>query len=199
MTVVLRAKDLTLPELLTLLGTGRDRSRVWLDAPDGWALAYWLGLAGKLLWCGAGREPGDELAEDAVSRSVAGRLFDSAGELRWRKLSVLGESAWRTVYLGEDAESVGLLEKRSELDGLTGTKSEHPLWGILTAPGRRKKDAPDEWVELRIPHRFRYPVEVPTPRPTALAVKAVVETWRDDRGEAHFVRLCDLLAYTVGE
>jgi hypothetical protein len=112
---------------------------------------------------------------------------------------VLGELAWRTVYLGEDAESVAVLEMRRELDGLTGTKSEHPLWGLLTAPGRRKKDAPDKWIELRIPHRFRYPVEIPTPRPAALAVKAVVETWRDERGEAHFVRLCDLLAYTVGE
>lgn len=199
MTVVLRAKDLTLPELLTLLGAGRDRSRVWLDAPDGWSLAYWRGLAETLTWCGAGHEPAQEQAEALVRRSVAGRVFDAAGELRWRKLPVQGESVWRTVYLGEDAEAVAVLEQRRELDGLMGTKSEHPLWGILTAPARRRGDAQDEWVELRIPHRFRYPVDIPTPRPTALAVKAVVETWKDKRGEAHFMRICDLLAYSVGE
>jgi hypothetical protein len=195
---VLRAKDLTLPELLALL-VNWGRGRVWLDAPDGWALAYWPGLVGKLPLCSAGSEPGEVAAKDAVSRSVAGRLFDGAGELRWRQLPVMGLSAWRTVYLGEDAESVASLEKRSELDDLTNTKSEHPLWGILTAAARRNDDAQDEWVELRIPHRFRYPVDVPTPRPMALAVKAVVETWKDKRGEAHFMRLCDLLAYPVGE
>lgn len=195
---VLRANDLTLPELLALLGAWVG-GRVWLDAPDGWALAYWPGLAGKLPWCGAGHEPGEVLAQEAVSRSTAGRLFDDDGELKWRQLPVLGESAWRTVYLGEERDSVTSLPPRSELDSLEPKRSEHPLWGILTAPARRGDDAQDEWVELRIPHRFRYPVDVPTPRPTALAVKAVVETWKDKRGEAHFVRLCDLSAYPVGE
>jgi hypothetical protein len=194
--VVLRANDLTLPELLALIGNW-SRGRVWLDAPDGWALAYWPGLTGQLPWCSAGREPAEVAAEDAVSRSVAGRLFGNQGELRWRKLPALGESAWRTVYLGEDAESVASLEKRSELDDLTSTKSEHPLWGILTAEAQRRGHAQDEWVELRIPHRFRYPVTVPTPPP--LAVKLIVETWKDKRGEAHFMRLCDLLAYPIGE
>lgn len=196
---VLRAKDLTLPELLALVGAWERRGRVWLDAPDGWALAHWPGLTGNLPWCGASREPGEVVAEEAVSRSVAGRLFDGQGELRWRKLPVLGEVAWRTVYLGEESASVAALQSRSELDGLEPKRSEHPLWGILTVSARRRDDAQNEWVELRIPHRFRYPVDVPTPRPAALAVKAVVETWKDMRGEAHFMRLCDLLAYPVGE
>ena len=195
---VLRAKDLTLPELLVLLGNW-GRGRVWLDAPDGWALAYWPGLAGKLSWCGASREPGEVAAEDAVSRSVAGRLFDGQGELRWRKLPVLGEAAWRVVYLGVERDSVAALPPRRELDGLEPKRSEHPLWGILTASARRRDNDQAEWVELRIPHRFRYPVDVPSPRPPALAVKAVVEPSKDERGEAHFVRLCDLLPYTVGE
>jgi hypothetical protein len=195
---VLRAKDLTLPELVVLLGNW-GRGRVWLDAPDGWSLAYWPGLAGKLPWCGAGREPGQVKVDEAVSRALSGRLFDGQGELRWRKLPVLGEAAWRTVYLGEERDSVTSLPPRSELDSLEPKRSEHPLWGILTESARRRSDAADEWVELRIPHRFRYPVDVPTPRPTALAVKAIVETWKDKRGEAHFMRLCDLLAYPVGE
>lgn len=195
---VLRAKDLTLPELLVIL---RDwvAGRVWLDAPDGWALAYWPGLAGKLPWCGAGRESNEVAVEDAVSRSVTGRLFDGQGELRWRKLPALGESAWRTVYLGEVRDSIASLPSRGELDGLAPRRSEHPLWGILTDSTRRSQDSLDEWVELRIPHRFRYPVTVPHPRPPVLAVKVVVETWKDTRGEAHFARLCDLLAYPVGE
>lgn len=196
---VLRAKDLTLPELLALVGAWEKSGRVWLDAPDGWTLAYWTGLTGRVPWCGAGREPGEIAAEDAVSRSVAGRLFDGQGELRWRRLPVLGETAWRTVYLGEDRDTVALLPSRTELEGLKPKRNEHPLWGILTESVRRRNDAPDEWIELRIPHRFRYPVEVPTARPAALAVKAVVETWKDKYGEAHFMRLCDLLAYPVGE
>jgi hypothetical protein len=196
---VLRAKDLTSSELLALVSAWGKRGRVWLEAPDGWSLAYWPGLAELIPWCAAGREPGSITAKDAVERSVAGRLFDRAGELRWRKLPVLGESAWRTVFLGEDCDAVTPLPLRTELNNLQPRHSEHPLWGILTAAARRRDDEPAEWVELRIPHRFRYPVQVPTPQPKTLAVKVVVETWKDQRGEAHFMRLCDLSAYDVGE
>ncbi|MDW8266675.1 MAG: hypothetical protein RMJ52_15235 [Gemmataceae bacterium] len=196
--VVLRANDLTLPELLALLGVW-EAGRIWLDAPDGWSLAHWPGLANKLPWCRAGHDPGEVLAIEVVSRSTAGRLFDDHGELQWRKLLVLGESTWRTVYLGAERDSVASLPSRTELKGLEPKRSEHPLWGILTASSRRSGTVLDEWVELRIPHRFRYPVEVPTPRPMALAVKAIIETWRDNRGETHFMRLCDLLAYPAGE
>lgn len=197
--IALRAKDLKLDELVELVNGWGKRGRVWLETSDAWSLAYWQGLTEMLPSCGAGRTPTLDQAEMLVRRSVAGRLFDTTGELRWRKLPALGESAWRTVYLGEDLESISTLENRNELDGLSPRKSEHPLWGILTDAGRRQRNELDEWVELRIPHRFRYPVELPTSRFPVLAVKAIVEIWRNDRGDSHFVRLCDLQAYPVGE
>lgn len=195
---VLRASDLKLSELLSVLDLWKE-GRIWLDAPDGWSLDYWPGLENKLLWYAAGREPGEVKAEEAVSRSTAGRLFDHDGELQWRKLPVLGESPWRTVYLGTERDAVVSLPNQPDLNGLKAKRSEHPLWGILTPSSQRQGEAQDEWIELRIPHRFRYPVEVPTPRPTALAVKVVVETWTDNRGEVHFMRLCDLSAYNLGD
>jgi hypothetical protein len=198
MAAILRAKDLTPDELAGLLAALRfpesAKVRAWLEGPDGWSLAYWPGTGGSVLWYGAGRLATEQAVQDLLPRLVGGRIFAPAGELRWRTLPALGARTCRTVYLGQDLDTVASLEVRYELAGLQARSAEHPLWGLLTAATRGQGGEPDAWVELRVPHRFRYPVE-PIPAAERVAVKAVVETWIDVRGDAHFVRLCDLQAY----
>src|SRR5262249_37710314 len=158
---------------------------------DGWALAYWNGLTGKLPWCAAGRLPEEISARDALQQSLAGRLFAPSGELRWRVLPMLGEHCCRTVYLGSPGWAPAALSTRSDLQDcrLRASSETVLLWGQQT------KRTPDEWVELRIPHRFRYPVEPLDPGSGRVGVHARIEVWRDPAGEVHFVRLCDLQAF----
>ena len=195
MEPVLRAADLT-PEMLAgLLGSLRypegHRVRTWLEGIDGWSLDFWPGLEGRVLWYGAGRVPTQRIVRDLLTQLVGGRVFDLDGELRWRRLPALGKQPCRTVYLGKDFQAVNSLDLRGELAGKSPRTSEYPLWGLLTSATCGRTNEP-EWVELRIPHRFRYPVQVATPPAGPLAVKAVVETWVDGCGEPHFSRLCDL-------
>ena len=186
-TALLKAADLTPSSLLDLIknlgpSAAEISRRVWVEAPDGWAFDWWPGLAHDLNWCGAGREPVQECARDCLSRSTAGRLFAPDGELRWRVIPALGETCWRAVFLGAGDWVGGALQDNSGLlAGLRPHCDRYFLWGQQT------RATPGEWVELRIPHRFRYPV-AGNPR----SVSAVVEQWCDDVGEPHFLRLCDL-------
>lgn len=184
----LKATDLTRDgflELITSLNPPADGEvlrRIWLEAVDGWTFDWWRGLDHDLSWCGAGREPIKQQTGICLSRSTTGRLFAPDGELRWRVIAALGETCWRTVFLG-DADWVGdVLEDCSGvLKTLRPERERYYLWGKQT------EASPEEWIELRIPHRFRYPVAG-----AGLHVRAVVEQWRDDVGEPHFFRLCDL-------
>lgn len=186
-TALLKAADLTPTGLHDLIGkldppSAKISRRVWLEAPDGWAFDWWPGLTHDLTWCGAGREPFLECARDCLSRSTAGRLFAPDGELRWRVIPSLGETCWRAVFLGTSDWVGGVLQDNSGLlAGLRPRRDRYFLWG------RQTRTTPGEWVELRIPHRFRYPV-AGNPR----SVSAVVEQWCDDVDEPHFLRLCDL-------
>lgn len=188
MAALLKAADLTpalFLDLIAKLPAVNDSPRLWLEAPDGWAFDWWPGLEGKLHWCGAGREPVEEFARDCLSRSIAGRLFAPEGELRWRHIPALGLSCWRTVFLGNsDWVGTALHDHSDSLHDLHPHQERFFLWGQQTA------ETPNEWIELRIPHRFRYPVSGNPDR-----VKVVVEQWNDDNGELHFVRLCDLEPY----
>lgn len=198
MTAFLKAADLTQDSFLSLIENLRpsdaDKSRghIWLEASDGWSLDWWdwqSGLNDDLRWCGAGREPVKERAHDCLRRSTAGRLFAPAGELRWRVIPALGQSCWRTVFLGTaDWIGAALDDHSDSLHDLKPDRDSFFLWGQQTA------ETPDEWIELRIPHRFRYPVSGNPHR-----VKIVVEQWNDETGEPHFVRLCDLEPYQEQE
>ena len=191
MTAFLKAADLTPKQFLDLLndlghrGTGSPQQRIWMEAPDGWAFDWWPGLEEKLRWCGAGREPVKKRARDCLTRCTAGRLFAPDGELRWRIIPALGESCCRTVFLGNvDWVGTTLGDNSDCLYALNPRQDSFFLWGQQT-------DAtPDEWIELRIPHRFRYPIS-----DNSRSVKAIVEQWEDDTGEPQFVRLCDLESY----
>lgn len=188
---ILKAADLTPDGFLDLVATleppdtGISPRRIWLEAADGWTLDWWRGLEQSIKWCGASREPVQERTRDCLARSTAGRLFASDGELRWRVVPALGESCWRTVFLGS-ADWVGAnLDDNSEaLNGLFPTRDQDRffLWG------RQTDETPGEWIELRIPHRFRYPVAG-----DCANVQAEVEQWCDEVGEPHFLRLCDLV------
>ena len=172
-------------------------SYVWLEAPDGWAFNGWnwtLALVDSedneeprvntLHWCGTGQES-EEPAYDCLTRSTAGRLFDSTGELRWRTIPALGAACYRVVFLG-NADWVGTaLEDHSDiLKDLKPREDRFFLWGQQT------ERTPEEWIELRVPHRFRYPVSGNPER-----IKIRVEQWRDSTGAIHFSRLCDLEPY----
>lgn len=189
MTAFLKAADLTQEQFLDLvknlqLDTASGDCYVWLEASDGWALDRWND-GGELRWYEAGRESIEKSTQDCLIRSTAGRLFAPAGEFRWRTIRALGQSCWRTVFLG-NVDWVGTaLEDHSDiLNGLHSHEESFLLWG------QQSLETPDEWVELRTPHRFRYPV---TGNPER--VKVVVEQWADDTGAPHFVRLCDLKPY----
>lgn len=191
MTAALKAADLTLSRFLNLIeeldppAAGAAARRIWLEAADGWAFDWWRGIEHGFHWCGAGREPCEPSEVDAagcLSRSTAGRLFAPDGELRWRVVPALNERCWRTVFLGAgDWVGAGLEDRSDQLRGLQPRRERYFLWGQQTG------QTPGEWIELRIPHRFRYPV-AGNPR----HVVAVVEHWRDEFGEPHFFRLCDL-------
>ena len=189
MTAFLKSADLTQEQFLSLiknlqLNTASDLYYIWLEAPDGWALDRWND-EGQLRWYGAGREPIAEPTQDCLIRSTTGRLFAPAGELRWRTIPALGQSCWRAVFLG-NVDWVGtVLEDHSDiLNALHSHQESLLLWGQQTSA------TPDEWIELRIPHRFRHPI---TGNPER--VKVVVEQWDDNTGEPHFVRLCDLESF----
>lgn len=184
MTAFLKAADLTEEQFLNLIANLRpdsDKSPcyIWLEAPDGWAFDRW---EETLHWCCSGSEPVQADASDCLNRSTTGRLFTRTGELRWRTIPALGTACWRTVFLGSmDWVGTGLDDHSDSLQGMHPERDSFFLWGQQTCR------TPDEWIELRIPHRFRYPVPGNPDR-----VKVVVEQWRDNTGEPHFVRLCGL-------
>ena len=189
MTAFLKAADLTQEQFLDLiknlqLDIASDLCYIWLEAPDGWTLDRWND-EGELRWYGAGCESIKKSTQDCLRCSTAGRLFAPAGELRWRTIPALGQSCWRAVFLG-NVDWVGTaLEDHSDiLNALHSHQESLLLWGQQTLT------TPDEWIELRIPHRFRYPI---TGNPER--VKVVVEQWDDNTGEPHFVRLCDLESF----
>ena len=190
MITFLKAKDLTQEQFLELIGklqpdNDKQLGYVWLEAPDGWAFDCWgwhPSFEGELSWCGAGREPIKESSQNCLTKSITGRLFAAEGELRWRTIPVLGEECWRTVFLGnDDWVGTALDDHSSSLSNLQPHQDSFFLWGQQTP------STPGEWVELRIPHRFRYPVPGKPNR-----VKVLVEQWCDDTGAPHFFRLCDL-------
>jgi hypothetical protein len=191
---VLRAADLEpaeLPELLAAWPITDGRSAwIWLEAADGFTLDAWSGCAGKLFWYQAGKLPEKLPVAEVLPRILSGRLFSPDGELRWRFLPILGNRSIRAVVLGktELAERFGRLSPRSELDSLSRSTMEYQLWGQQTP------DTPGEWIELRIPHRFRYPVEAGVPVSGRVLVKLEVELWRDRAGRVQFVRLCRVFA-----
>ena len=185
---ILRASDLSRASFMNVvqkLGScdaNTFRRRVWVEAADGWAFDWWQGMDGQLHWCSAGREPILHDASNCLARSTAGRLFSPDGELRWRVIPALGATCFRTVFLGEGDWSGDALRDCSEhLEGLQSKQIRLYLWGQQTAA------AEDEWIQLRIPHRFRYPVTS-----GSRYLLAVVEQWYDEVGEPHFMRICDL-------
>lgn len=193
MTTFLKTRDLTQEQFLELIrnlepSNDKEPGYLWLEAPDGWSFDWWgwyPSFEDELSWYGAGREPIKERSQDCLTKSTAGRLFAPEGELRWRAIPVLGESCWRTVFLGNvDWVRTKLDDHSDSLSGLQPHNDSFFLWGQQTDV------TPNEWIELRIPHRFHYPVPGSPNR-----VKVVVEHWKDDTGEPHFVRLCGLEPY----
>ena len=191
---VLKAGDLTAPELLELLGQvtvpNSERIRCWLESTEGWAFDEWQGPANAVRWNAAGRRPREAPVESQYSHVFHGRLFSLSGELRWRILPALGVRCYRVVYLG-DGWSSPLLEAlpaRDELSGLAAEIAEYPLWGQQT------RNSPGEWIDLRIPHRLRYPVAVEAPKIGRVIARIQVQIWRDCRAEIQFIRFRDVVA-----
>lgn len=202
---LLKADDLTQERFVELIGNLQPDNikrpgYLWLEAPDGWTFDLWDWTSelvvteesinnegpsvNTLRWYGIGQESvlETESAYECLTRSTAGRLFDSAGELRWRTITTLGEACYRVVFLGKtDWVGASLEDHSDKLNDLRPHEDRFFLWGQQTPR------TPDKWIELRIPHRFKYPVHGNSNR-----VKVLVEQWRDVTGAIHFSRLCDL-------
>ncbi len=191
---VLRAGDVLpaeLPEMLAAWPVTDSRSAwIWLETADGFTLDYWPGQQGQVLWYRAERLPERVAVAQILTRTLSGRLFSAEGELRWRFLPMLGDRSVRAVFLGnaELGDRWEKLKPRSELEQLSPIKVEYQLWGQQTP------ETPGEWIELRIPHRFRYPVESTVPRSGRILAKLEVELWKDRGGRVQFVRLCRVFA-----
>ncbi|MEW6522245.1 MAG: hypothetical protein AB1445_01525 [Bacillota bacterium] len=148
----------------------------WVEWPGAWALDRWADLRGEAArLVGAG----------------GGRVFHETGELRWRVLPCLGAASTRVVYLGTEPwpglASV-LQDQSSALTGLQPRRVQHVLWGEYYEPT-------GEWVELRIPQRFRYPLTARSRR-----VALVTELWESvTSGELGFVRYCGLQPFRGGD
>ncbi len=190
MTDFLKTADLTQNVFLKLienlpLDAQVSTGYIWLEAADGWTLDRWnweIGIETEIRWYRARHEPVEKSAKDCLAKSTAGRLFAMEGELRWRTIPALGEACWRTVFLGNVDWAGPTLENHSQaLNNLRSHQKSFYLWGQQT------QETPDEWIELRIPHRFQYPIAGNPHR-----VKILTEQWDDATGEPHFVRLCTL-------
>jgi hypothetical protein len=200
MATVLRAADLT-PETLAgqlagLRPPEGEPVRVWLEAADGWALAWWPPeLSRTVPWCGSGREPEERPLTELLPGCESGRVFAPSGELRWRRLRLSDQVRCRTVFLGEEGWAPAGLALHCALEGLGPQPRTALLWGLLTSATRRTDGQTGDWIELRIPHRFQYPLrDLPEPGKSGLRVGVELEAWCDAAGETHFLRLCDLVS-----
>jgi hypothetical protein len=199
---LLAADDLPMKRFMELVGTmtvpdsDRPNIRIWAEAPDGWALDYFpTDLGSPICWYAAGHLPEkNATAAEVLHKAYSGRIFAPSGELKWRVVSGPAGSLWRCVFLGR-ADWIGnRLTRRDELADLRRATNRVLLWG------QKSQASPDAWIELRIPHRFRYPVTVlPEMLSGPIGVQAEVELWTDSRGEPHFVRLVDLIAFRTEE
>jgi len=190
MNAILKCGDRTIQELLDLVDhlqrpDSAPQLRCWIEAPDGWSFDWWRGLTAQITWYRAASLPATLHATDAVQNSMAGRLFAPDGELRWRHIPALGSCCYRCLFLGQTDWVGSSLEDRSSLlHGLKQQTATALLWG-------QQSDISDgEWIELRIPHRFKYPIQG-NPR----GVLIQTELWLDAARQDHFVRLCDMHPY----
>lgn len=193
-SAVLKTADLTRAELhavLDALQVPQDEAtslRIWLEAPDGWALDYWRGTAATVNWYRWAQKPAAVTGHQCVARAWAGRIFAPSDELRWRVIESLGERCCRVVFLGNSDWLADQLTPRPEIIQQLSPRTErYFLWG------QRTEISDGDWVELRIPHRFCYPVAG-----SGKGVRAVVELWCDRAGELHFARLCHLEPFEEG-
>jgi hypothetical protein len=189
----IRSGDLSTGGLLELLQViafpAGETVRCYLAAPDGWAFDYWPGTEGNVRWNRAARSQQEAPVGETLARLTEGRLFAPSGELRWRNLPINGPLRCRTVFLGRAVVETPGLEDRSHLESLTPHRQDLLLWGQQTS------QSPGEWIELRIPHRLVYPVEVKPVDGGRIGVKLNVEVWTNRSGEPAFQRLCDLTAF----
>jgi hypothetical protein len=225
MNAILKSGDLELGSLTELAGQLQpvDDSatlpiRIWAEGILGWTFDIWRGLDGRLRWCAAGREPLELTGRAVLAQAESGRFFAPDGELKWRTILVDAPEGGerikrsRVVFLGtrDWFPAFDRLALRTELDQLSPSDSSLDviLWG------QQSEHSPGEWIELRIPHRFRYPVSTAQPEEESAGgddvkggrrhslrsgVRVKTETWLDRFGTPHFMRLCDLVVYQIKE
>ena len=156
--------------------------RCWLAAPDGWSLDWWPGMAGRVRWYRACALAAESDAAEAAAKATEGRIFCPIGELRWRRLELRPDAPLRAVLLAQQGPIGEQMTDRSELLAPWSPRRRTAyLWGQRTA------ESGQEWIELRIPQRFRYPVHG-APR----FVRLVLEEWIDPVGVVQLARFCAL-------
>jgi len=166
---------------------------LWLTADAGWSLDAWRGLSESVNWYQAGclRNDASDVARQRILESSEGRLFDAKGEVRWQNIGSSSEPLFRVVAIssGEiweqerrllrSAPGVEVCNARALGVRRRSESTQLALWG------RQSPRTPGEWIELKIPHRFKYPVSQDNCNAESIAIDC--ETWEDDLGQVHFV------------
>ncbi len=184
--------------------TSSDNPRrwLWLAADDGWSLDAWRGLSESVNWYQAGRLRDDTSMEtrQKIINSSEGRLFDANGEVRWQNIASSSEPLFRVVAIGsgelwrqesKPIQNVPGVELCNA--GTLGVKMR-PESTPLLLWGHQSSRTPGEWIELKIPHRFKYPVSQETCDAKSIAIEC--EIWEDDMGQVHFIRFRGLVDAT---
>lgn len=185
--VIVRAGDLKGDELQRLLskvqasGGEEPPAWFWLTTPDEWTIERWRGLEARVPVYQTQRSGGERAVGELVSKSEWGCIFQPLWELRWRRLEPFVDGRFRVRFAGEPGDDLQatleeLLRCALDVEGWQAEQRKYRLWG-------EHSEATDpDWIELRIPHRFRYPV------PTARYVWLEATLMRDRQGVLQLVR-----------
>ena len=182
--------------------SANERGYLWAEAADSWSFSDWRGLDSQLQVYRAAElvDESNFLARNWLPKTVAGRWFSGQSQLSWRRMLIGNEFVWRAVYLGSNSTLSTALVKSVEASDVVETTTDK--FGLRCGEsaeqfilwGQQSVNTPGEWVELSIPHRFRYPCQIAVDgqMPRLLALTAV--RWADDIGHIHFLRYTGIKA-----
>ncbi len=188
-----QAADLTWEQFAQLLrdlnrGPDAPKLRGWLEWPDGCSFDWWTSWNSEIACYCAWQRPRRKNFSTVVPEATAGRIFAPDGQLQWRVLPGERDTRiWRVVFIGsnqwwQDAQLAGFRDFSDQFSACSIRRCQYYLWGL------HSPISPGEWVELRIPQRFSYPVEKP-----CRGVRIEVEDFLNSVGEVVLSRWCDLI------
>ncbi len=184
-----RAGDINIEQLLVLLdeispavAEGKP-PWVWITTVEEWVLDNWPGTDGKVLAYRAGTTASKRAVKELIGLSDSGCVFMPEYEVRWRRMEPYRAGTCRVRVAGQ----TGMLPGRAgELLGRELSLETPDVERFFRLWGEHSEFTGNDWVELRIPHRLRYPL--PVNRFVWLSVALIV----DDCGRVQYVRWREL-------